>query len=344
MLLLVDPRFQEPHPPCWPVKRPTYESDYFHTDPKVDRTNRYPCLNDGCDLPSDLENWSLPSKHDIPSMNSLYHDILSHYQSKDNVLRHISKNPTDCTFIVRKFVTMKWISYLNHLHTCFWHCRGQLFGAPDEDDPEPKNSGIWAPTWTEWIYTRLQSWGSDLEIYRIDIASNMLNLGIDPNSTDSSGSSGRVSPEEAAQWRYIQSTLLQHKTMLKIVADNYVQVIGLRETRTSTTQAHQVGRLTILGTVFVPLSIISGILSMGGKYLPGEGKFWVYWVIAVPVLLVLTVSLLTGFWDWVGSWVDFAWKRRRRWEMVKKKQGALLPRFRRRSVVEVSEWSGKWAE
>jgi hypothetical protein len=272
-------------------------------------------------------------------MNSLYHDILCHYQSKDNILKYVTKNPTDCTWIIRKFVIMKWISYLNHLHTCFWHCRGQLFGAPDEDDPEPKNSEIWAPTWTEWIYTRLQSWGSDLEIYRIDITSNMLNLGIDPTSATCTG---RVSDAEAAQWRYIQSTLLQHKAMLKIVADNYVQVIGLRETRTSTTQAHLVGKLTVLGTVFVPLSIISGILSMGGGYLPGQGKFWVYWVIAVPVLVVLTVSLLTGFWDWVGSWVDFGWKRRRQWEVVRGRDGSLLPRFRRRSLA-VSEGSGEWA-
>jgi hypothetical protein len=55
------------------------------------------------------------------------------------------------------------------------------------------------------------SWNSDLEIYRIDVASNMRNLGIDLNN---SKCTGMIPTEEAVQCRYIQSTLMQHKTTL----------------------------------------------------------------------------------------------------------------------------------
>jgi hypothetical protein len=139
----VDPRFQEPDPVDFDVKRPVETENPFTTHDKVDRINRYPRLNDEYDLPEDLKTWTLPSKHDIPSMNSLYHDILLHYQSKENTVEHITDKPSDCTWIIRRFVIKKWISYINHLHTCFWHCRGELFSAPDEDGIGTKYSPIW---------------------------------------------------------------------------------------------------------------------------------------------------------------------------------------------------------
>jgi hypothetical protein len=265
-------------------------------------------------------------------MNSMYQDLLTHYESTKNVNDHISKNPMDCTWIIRRIVIRRWISYLNHLHSCFWHCRAELFGFNDDDGGSTDISRIWAPTWTEWIYNRLQSWGSDLEIYRIDIASNMRNLGIDPDD-NSPKNRGRVTQEEASQWRYIQSTLLRQKAMLKTVADNYVQVVGLRETQTSTQQAREVGKLTVLGTVFVPLSIISGILSMGGGYLPGGGKFWVYLAIALPVAVVLAVCLFTKLIPWLWSWVDWAWQWRKRIKITHDyREDRCLPRFHIRPI------------
>jgi hypothetical protein len=169
----------------------------------------------------------------------------------------------------------------------------------------------------------------------------MHNLGIDHENPKCTG---RVSQEEAAQWRYIQSSLLKHKAMLKTVADNYVQVIGLRETQTSTQQAREVGKLTVLGTVFVPLSIISGILSMGGSYLPGERKFWVYLAIALPVLACLTVCLLTNFLPWLLSWADWVWHLRKRYKITHDiKENGLLPRFHVRPILK-EEGREKWSE
>ena len=56
-----------------------------------------------------------------------------------------------------------------------------------------------------------------------------------------------------------------------------MQVTALRDSQS-------VSKLTRMGILFLPASCIAGLMSMGGAYLPGESRFWVYWVIAVPVV------------------------------------------------------------
>lgn len=77
--------------------------------------------------------------------------------------------------------------------------------------------------------------------------------------------------------------------------------MALRETQTSNLQARSVGRLTLLGTLFVPASIISSMLSMGGDFLPGKDKFWIYWVVTLPVLMTVAICLFTDFIPWLYS-------------------------------------------
>lgn len=122
------------------MTRPCGEGDGFPDDNRIDRINRYPCLDDEWDLPVDSEDWKVPAPGKTPSMNSLYHDILSHYRDKDHVKSYITDNPIDCTWVVRRFVLRKWVAYLNHLHTCFWHCRGDLFTDPGENVTEQESS------------------------------------------------------------------------------------------------------------------------------------------------------------------------------------------------------------
>ena len=45
--------------------------------------------------------------------------------------------------------------------------------------------------------------------------------------------------------------------------------------------------LSNLGMLFIPLAFTSGIFSMSGNYAPGGSSFWVYWVVAVPLVLLV---------------------------------------------------------
>ena len=69
-------------------------------------------------------------------------------------------------------------------------------------------------------------------------------------------------------------------------------MVALREAQASNLEARSVRWLTILGTFFVPLSVVAGIMSMGADFLPGQDHFWIYFAVVVPLLLVIGIVLL----------------------------------------------------
>lgn len=55
-------------------------------------------------------------------------------------------------------------------------------------------------------------------------------------------------------------------------------------------------RVIYLGALLLPFSVVAGILSMGDDFTPGQEKFFIFWVIAIPLLLfTLGVILLDKF-------------------------------------------------
>jgi len=71
--------------------------------------------------------------------------------------------------------------------------------------------------------------------------------------------------------------------------------VNLMETEKSITDSKSLSRLTILGFVFVPVSFVCSFFSMGGDFAVGENKFWVFWVVVLPLTLVIVVA---AFWKW----------------------------------------------
>lgn len=58
-----------------------------------------------------------------------------------------------------------------------------------------------------------------------------------------------------------------------------------KETRQS------INRVTYLGGVLLPFSIIAAIFSMGGNYQPGGNQFFIFWVIAIPICMLTTTLI-----------------------------------------------------
>ena len=66
------------------------------------------------------------------------------------------------------------------------------------------------------------------------------------------------------------------------------QDLVLEATERSIREAKSAKALTMLGVVFIPLAYVSSLFSMSDPYRPGEKLFWVYFVVALP-LIVLTI-------------------------------------------------------
>jgi hypothetical protein len=49
-------------------------------------------------------------------------------------------------------------------------------------------------------------------------------------------------------------------------------------------------QLSIVGAIFFPITLVAAIFSMGGDYSPGSEHFWVPWVVAVPLVIILILT------------------------------------------------------
>lgn len=60
-------------------------------------------------------------------------------------------------------------------------------------------------------------------------------------------------------------------------------------------------RISLFAGIVFPMTLVSGVLSMEGRYLPGHSSFWVFWAVSIPLVLVLTLALFLGRrpFDWL---------------------------------------------
>ena len=66
--------------------------------------------------------------------------------------------------------------------------------------------------------------------------------------------------------------------------------------------------LALLGTVYLPLSLTAGILSMGGSFTPGQGQFWIFFVVAGPLMVLsLGATYMAIMRDFL-SWAMRKWR------------------------------------
>lgn len=63
-------------------------------------------------------------------------------------------------------------------------------------------------------------------------------------------------------------------------------------------------RVTYLGGILLPISIVSSVLSMNQDFEPGQPLFWVFWAAAVPLTLVTFVIIYADKLRGAEVWVD----------------------------------------
>lgn len=221
----------------------------------------------------------------------LHDDIITHFSVADS---SPGGSPLAVTPFVRGFAISKWVAHLNHVRRCFVHTRSALFVGGDIHRSDSGDNAIyhtsqWGADWKEWMFESLTRWTTDLVLYRLEAETNMRALGID---VDDPGSHGLVGKREAQMWRYIRLSYRDLQGMFESLANSYTQVVALREAQASNVQASSVRWLTILGTLLLPVSTVAGIMSMGGEYLPGEDRFWIFLAVIVPVIVVVGAILL----------------------------------------------------
>ena len=68
---------------------------------------------------------------------------------------------------------------------------------------------------------------------------------------------------------------------------------AVREARRALKETKNAKALALVGLIFIPLAYSSSLFSMSEAFVPGSGGFWVYWAVAIPLMVaVFGIALL----------------------------------------------------
>lgn len=99
---------------------------------------------------------------------------------------------------------------------------------------------------------------------------------------------------EAEAWRNLDAAISSLQGELDEWSAQYAQA-------SASIGAQAVGRLTSIAAIFVPISLIAAIFSMGGEFAAGQAKFWIFWATSAGVILPACLFLFTKIPRWVAS-------------------------------------------
>jgi hypothetical protein len=122
-----------------------------------------------------------------------------------------------------------------------------------------------------------------------EMEENMVSLGLPlKNGTAwNSGAAGGPPQWEIDGWRSVLDLAYVVDGLTNTLATGYLQYITIQEARISNGNAQSLSKITVLTMLFIPLSTVASIFSMSGDFLPGNPRAWVFWVVSIPVLMML---------------------------------------------------------
>lgn len=91
------------------------------------------------------------------------------------------------------------------------------------------------------------------------------------------------------EFSIVFNRLLFEKNRIESLIPVVIGACTILEAQGGAMESRHVNALTSLAALFVPISVVAGILSMGDRYLPGQADFWVFWAIAVPLTILVTI-------------------------------------------------------
>ncbi|KAF4945185.1 hypothetical protein FSARC_14488 [Fusarium sarcochroum] len=199
-------------------------------------------------------SWYLPipaaDDKQKPQMKSMFDDIINLYPFRQN--QSIS-NPMTITDICRQLVLSAWTARLRFMEVEIIRKQSQMSIAPS----------MFATSYHDWLDA---SWTRPWK------------------SRDFGGLMDQIAEAwESEAWETLRDTLQTLKKKVNIMSEAYMQAASVRESIAANKQAQHVGYLTSLATLFVPMSFIAAVFSMGGDYAAGQKSFHVFWAISVPV-------------------------------------------------------------
>jgi CorA-like Mg2+ transporter protein len=259
--------------------------------PEIQPPDLFPAFTSPETLPEDYREWTVLRPE--PAMQSMLDDLVSLQHGRHH---DVNEDPRSCTSICRKIVIAMWIAFIRRRFLNLLSVNTLVSVTRTETDFLNRASWAkreWDSSWHRGIFSDLVNARFILDIVQTEVASNMAALGL-AQSTMNVAQNAHADEWETTGWESVLRLASTVEKMVEIFTQSYSQVATIQETKTSNDLTRSVNKITALAMFFLPISVISGIFSMGGSFLPGESKNWVFWAVSCPVLVLTAFLLFTN--------------------------------------------------
>ena len=217
----------------------------------------------------------------------------------------VEDDPIIATFFLKKIIASNYLLLIGYI--------GALLSELDYDvSRRDRPISRLQIEWVEERWKDLQAWTRQCSKYCESVEETMYSFEIPTESEvskswETGGNDFYIIQRKLLSMSNRSNDLLASFTGLAGILGNRK---ALKEANRSLHEAKSVKTLTFLGMLFLPLSLASGLLSMSGDYLPGASQFWIYFAIAIPLILCVfgVVFLVKMGYGVDGEWSLRHWK------------------------------------
>ncbi|KAG2417084.1 hypothetical protein HFD88_008302 [Aspergillus terreus] len=220
-----------------------------------------------------------------PSYVSLFEDILSlsHFHAHD-----VSNDPKQSASAARQLVISIFLAFLRrrYLNLLGLQSRFSFSQAINRCDYLRSFMDGSLSTWQHELFGFIVNAKFRLNVLLKEIEDNMAALGLSPNVANGTAA---IPSWERDGWTAVHESCTTVLNMTNMLLDSYLQFVSVEEAQSSNRVAKSLARITVVTTLFIPLSTVAAILSMNETFLPGSQYDWVFWAVSLPILLVIGV-------------------------------------------------------
>ena len=241
-----------------------------------------------------------------PFRESILEDIC-YYWTNHSACVDMQDEPVISTLFLQKIVASNYLILVEYI-------RGMLSNLEIAWSRQDQGISEIKIAWAEQRWSELQSWSRRCSEYCENVEAILDGLGIPVSESQASKEWGSCEKDFHLVSRKLKGLKSRSDTLTSSLT-GLAGILGnkqaLKEANRSLHEAKAVKILTLLGMMFLPLSLTSQILSMSERFLPGPGQFWVYITVSLPLvaLVFFVVFLINLGYDADGEWSSEKWKR-----------------------------------
>jgi hypothetical protein len=235
-----------------------------------------------------------------PPRNSLFDDLI-YYHTQPNPSPTSLPTPDKAVVLLKKIVAGIWMNSIAYIGTSISSLELAVEKSrkhsPSSTPPDDKTTSYRGLEWLENNLFHIYSWKRRCSQLHDWTDWNLQELRI----------SASASETDQQDWLFIKKRLELCETCSRDIVVSALGLLSLIESHKSVEEAESARVLALLGTVYLPLSLAAGILSMGGDFTPGRRQFWIFFAVAAPLMVL----------SWGALYITRIMRVLKSWEMRK---------------------------